>query len=109
MRVTAVETIQLGEFPNLCLVRLHTDEGLVGLGETFFGAAAVAAHIHETAAGRSSAGTRRPSTGSGSRSRITSARARPESRPGPTRPSTSRSGTSSARRRGGPWWTSWAG
>ena len=52
MRVTAVETIQLGEFPNLCLVRLHTDEGLVGLGETFFGAAAVAAHVHETAAGR---------------------------------------------------------
>jgi L-alanine-DL-glutamate epimerase-like enolase superfamily enzyme len=52
MRVTAVETIQLGEFPNLCLVRLHTDEGLVGLGETFFGAEAVAAHIHETAAGR---------------------------------------------------------
>ena len=52
MRVTAVETIQLGEFPNLCLVRLHTDEGLVGLGETFFGAEAVAAHVHETAAGR---------------------------------------------------------
>ena len=52
MRVTAVETIQLGEFPNLCFLRVHTDAGLVGLGETFFGADAVAAHVHETAAPR---------------------------------------------------------
>ena len=50
MKITAVETIRLGEFPNLIWVRLHTDEGLVGLGETFLGAAAVEAYIHETAA-----------------------------------------------------------
>ncbi|HEX2482955.1 MAG TPA: mandelate racemase/muconate lactonizing enzyme family protein [Methylomirabilota bacterium] len=50
MRITALETIQLGEFPNLCFVRLHTDGGLVGLGETFFGAHEVAAYLHETAA-----------------------------------------------------------
>jgi galactonate dehydratase len=31
-------------------VRVHTDEGLIGLGETFFGARAVAAWIHDTAA-----------------------------------------------------------
>ena len=43
MKITAVETLRLGEFPNLCWLRLHTDEGIVGLGETFFGAAAVEA------------------------------------------------------------------
>jgi galactonate dehydratase len=52
MRITDLETLQLGEFPNVCLVRLSTDEGLVGLGETFFGAAEVAAYLHETAAPR---------------------------------------------------------
>ena len=52
MKITALETLQLGEFPNLCLVRLHTDEGLVGLGETFFGASEVATYLHETAAPR---------------------------------------------------------
>ena len=50
MRITAVDTIALGEFPNLLWVEVHTDAGLVGLGETFYGAAAVAAHVHETAA-----------------------------------------------------------
>jgi galactonate dehydratase len=47
MKISQVETIRLGEFPNLLWVRLHTDEGLVGLGETFMGAAAVEAYIHE--------------------------------------------------------------
>jgi galactonate dehydratase len=50
VKVTSVETILLDEFPNLCYVRVHTDEGLIGLGETFFGAAAVSAWVHETAA-----------------------------------------------------------
>lgn len=50
LKITAVETIRLGEFPNVLWVRVHTDQGLVGLGETFFGAEAVAAYIHETAA-----------------------------------------------------------
>jgi galactonate dehydratase len=50
VKVTALETIQLGEFPNLCWVRIHTDEGLVGLGETFFGANTVAAYMHEIVA-----------------------------------------------------------
>ena len=47
MKITQVETIRLGEFPNIIWVRLHTDEGLVGLGETFMGAAAVEAYLHE--------------------------------------------------------------
>lgn len=50
MKVTALETIQLGEFPNVMWLRVHTDAGLVGLGETFFGANTVAAYVHETVA-----------------------------------------------------------
>lgn len=52
MKITQLETVRLGEFPNLIWVRLHTDEGLVGLGETFMGAQAVEAHLHEWAAQR---------------------------------------------------------
>ncbi len=52
MRITAFETIWLEEFPNLCWVEVRTDEGLVGLGETFFGPRAVIAYIHETVAPR---------------------------------------------------------
>ena len=47
MQIKQVETIRLGEFPNIIWVRLYTDEGLVGLGETFMGAAAVEAYLHE--------------------------------------------------------------
>ncbi len=50
MRVTSLETIRLNEFANILWVRVHTDDGLVGLGETFFGARAVEAYIHESAA-----------------------------------------------------------
>lgn len=50
MKITSLETIRLAEFANLVWVRLHTDEGLVGLGETFMGAAAVEAYLHETVA-----------------------------------------------------------
>ena len=50
MKITALETLRLGEFANLLWVRLHTDDGPVGLGETFMGAAAVEAYLHETVA-----------------------------------------------------------
>ena len=50
MKITALETIRLAEFANLLWVRLHTDEGIVGLGETFIGAQAVEAYLHETVA-----------------------------------------------------------
>jgi L-alanine-DL-glutamate epimerase-like enolase superfamily enzyme len=46
MKVTALETIQLRELPNLLWVQLYTDAGLIGLGETFRGADAVAGHLH---------------------------------------------------------------
>jgi galactonate dehydratase len=50
MKITAIETIGLAEFPNLLWVQVHTDAGIVGLGETFYGVQSVAGHIHETAA-----------------------------------------------------------
>ena len=46
MKVTALETIRLEDFPNLLWVQVETDEGLVGLGETFYGATSAEAHIH---------------------------------------------------------------
>ena len=52
MKITQLETIRLGEFPNIIWVQVHTDEGLIGLGETFMGAAAVEAYVHETLAPR---------------------------------------------------------
>lgn len=52
MKIRELETLRLGEFPNILWVRLHTDEGLVGLGETFMGAQAVEAYLHEWAAPR---------------------------------------------------------
>lgn len=42
----------MGNFPNILWIRLYTDEGLVGLGETFMGAQAVEAYLHEWAAPR---------------------------------------------------------
>ena len=50
MRVTAIETIQLAAYPNITFVEVHTDAGLTGLGETFRGPQAVAAHVHESIA-----------------------------------------------------------
>jgi L-alanine-DL-glutamate epimerase-like enolase superfamily enzyme len=52
LKITKVETLRLGEFPNIIWVRIYTDEGLVGLGETFMGAQAVEAYIHEWAGPR---------------------------------------------------------
>jgi galactonate dehydratase len=38
LKIDAIETLRLEEFPNLLWVHVHTDQGLIGLGETFFGA-----------------------------------------------------------------------
>lgn len=46
MKITALETIRIAERPNLIWVQVHTDQGLIGLGETFFGASTVEAHVH---------------------------------------------------------------
>ncbi len=50
MRITRIDTIRTGEFPNIVHVLLHTSEGLTGLGETFFFADAVEGHIHDVVA-----------------------------------------------------------
>jgi L-alanine-DL-glutamate epimerase-like enolase superfamily enzyme len=50
MKITGIETIRLAERPNLIWLHVETDEGITGLGETFFGAGAVEAHLHETLA-----------------------------------------------------------
>ena len=47
MNIVAIETLRLDERPNLVWVRVHTDEGITGLGESWFGAAAVEADMHE--------------------------------------------------------------
>ncbi len=52
MKITAVETLILEEFNNVTWVRVHTDEGITGIGETYYGSGAVSAHIHDTLAAR---------------------------------------------------------
>ena len=47
MKITAVETLRIPPFENLVWVRIETDEGIVGLGETAKAPASVAAYIHE--------------------------------------------------------------
>ena len=52
MKITRLETLRLAEFPNLVWVRVHTDGGLAGLGETSFAAQSVEAYLHEFVAPR---------------------------------------------------------
>lgn len=49
-RIERIETVRLPERPNLCYVRVLSDDGAIGLGETYFGAAAVEAHVHDALA-----------------------------------------------------------
>jgi galactonate dehydratase len=50
MKITALETIRVAEFANLMWLRVHTSEGLAGLGETFFMPKTVEAYVHEALA-----------------------------------------------------------
>ncbi len=52
MKVVAVETLRVEERPNLLWVHVVTDEGIVGLGETFYLAETVETYIHEYVAPR---------------------------------------------------------
>lgn len=47
MKITKIETIRVGEFPRVLWLRVHTDEGQIGLGETFYGARTAEAAVHE--------------------------------------------------------------
>ena len=52
MNITKLETLRIRERPNLLWIQVYTNEGIVGLGETFFGAETVEAYIHEFVAPR---------------------------------------------------------
>jgi galactonate dehydratase len=52
LKITAIETLRTEEFANVLWVRVHTDAGIIGLGETFYGAGAVESHLHDTLAMR---------------------------------------------------------
>lgn len=47
MKITQIETIRVGQFPDLIFVQVHTDSGIIGLGETWYAASTVEAAIHD--------------------------------------------------------------
>ncbi len=52
-KIVAIETvIPDGIMPNLVLLRIHTDDGLIGCGETYYTPHAIAALIHDWMAER---------------------------------------------------------
>ncbi|WP_375479752.1 mandelate racemase/muconate lactonizing enzyme family protein [uncultured Jatrophihabitans sp.] len=50
MKLTSLETIRPTVQPNVCFVRLHSEAGLIGLGESFYAADSVEAYLHEAVA-----------------------------------------------------------
>jgi galactonate dehydratase len=52
MKVTGLQTIRLKNFSSILFLQVHTDEGLIGLGESCVGVESVEAFIHETIAPR---------------------------------------------------------
>ena len=50
MKITAVETIHLPEYPSILFVAVHTDDGLIGYSDTCYMPDAVAGFIHGFAA-----------------------------------------------------------
>ena len=52
MKITRLETLRIEDRPNLLWLHVETDEGLTGLGETFFMAETVETYLHEYVAPR---------------------------------------------------------
>jgi len=50
MKITGLETVWLDEHRHTLWLRIHTDAGLIGLGETYYAPRAVAAIIHDVLA-----------------------------------------------------------
>jgi galactonate dehydratase len=50
VKITALDTIQLADYPFLIIVRVHTEDGLVGVSDTFYTGDAIRGFVHETAA-----------------------------------------------------------
>ena len=48
LKVTAIETVHpKAFFPGLLLLRIHTEDGIIGHGETYYCAEAVQSMIHD--------------------------------------------------------------
>ena len=47
VKITQIETIRVAERPLNIWVQVHTDEGIVGLGETFYAPSVVEAAVHD--------------------------------------------------------------
>ena len=47
MKITQIETIRIEERPQIIWVQIHTDEGYIGLGETWYAPTVVEAAIHD--------------------------------------------------------------
>jgi L-alanine-DL-glutamate epimerase-like enolase superfamily enzyme len=62
MKITKIETVRVKDFPNLLWVEVHTDEGVAGLGETFFMSQTVESYLHEVVAPKLLDAIRSPST-----------------------------------------------
>src|SRR3954447_23808700 len=52
MKISAIETVRIAERPNLLWVEVRTDEGITGLGETFYMSRTVEEYLHEYVAPR---------------------------------------------------------
>jgi galactonate dehydratase len=50
MRITVLETIRANFHDNLIWLHIETDDGLIGLGETFYVPSAVEAYLHDNVA-----------------------------------------------------------
>jgi L-alanine-DL-glutamate epimerase-like enolase superfamily enzyme len=50
MKITKIETVHLGDYPHILFIGVHTDEGLVGWGDTYYMTDAVRGYIHQFAA-----------------------------------------------------------
>jgi galactonate dehydratase len=50
MKITKIDTLRLAAHPQLLYVRIHSDEGLIGLGETYYFPGAVESIVHDLAA-----------------------------------------------------------
>ena len=50
MKITKIDTIQVESFPYLIFVQVHTDEGLIGVSDTYYATDAISGYIHQWAA-----------------------------------------------------------
>jgi L-alanine-DL-glutamate epimerase-like enolase superfamily enzyme len=47
VKITQIETIRVAEQPQIIWVQVHTDEGIVGLGETWYAPSVIEAAVHD--------------------------------------------------------------